>query len=285
MNILVTNDDGIESEGLWHLALALREASGASVTIVAPREEHSGAAMSFLFRPTYEATEAPAPHPRFAGLRAYALDSTPVGCVSAAVLGALGARPDLVVSGVNRGLNTGVSVMLSGTVGAAMAAACWGLPAMAVSLRVTASEPPDWRQASELAARLLPSLVSEAQREGPLVLNVNVPHLSKRPPLGYRQTQLSTFFYGSALVLDGAERTANGHSLRYGFDASRLPRGVDEITDDGALRAGYVSVTALRPLNSHERPSLDASLQALALSSTPSDTAPGAPPAQGAPGA
>ncbi|HEU4533402.1 MAG TPA: 5'/3'-nucleotidase SurE, partial [Polyangiaceae bacterium] len=205
MNILVTNDDGIESEGLWHLALALREASDASITIVAPREEHSGAAMSFLFRPTYEATEAPAPHPRFDGITAYALDSTPVGCVSAAVLGALGPRPDFVVSGVNRGLNTGVSVMLSGTVGAAMSAACWGLPAMAVSLRVVSGEPPDWRKAAVLAARLLPALVREAESEGPLVLNVNVPHLGKHPPRGYRQTQLSTFFYGSALVLDGAE--------------------------------------------------------------------------------
>lgn len=263
MNILVTNDDGIESEGIWQLALALREAGLGTVTIVAPLEEHSGAAMSFLYRPTYEATSAEPPHPRFEGIDAYALASTPVGCVSAGVLGALGLRPDLVVSGVNRGLNTGVSVMLSGTVGAAMAAACWGLPAMAVSLRVQGAEAPEWRSAAEAAARLVPALMAEAQREGPLVLNVNVPHLGGTPLRGYRQTQLSTFFYGDALVLEGAERTERGHSLRYAFDATRLPRNVDEATDDGAVRAKYVSVTPLRPQTSHERPGLGAALQGL----------------------
>ncbi|HEU4410244.1 MAG TPA: 5'/3'-nucleotidase SurE [Polyangiaceae bacterium] len=263
MNILVTNDDGIESEGIWELALALREAGLGTVTIVAPLEEHSGAAMSFLYRPAYEATSAAPPDPRFGGIDAYALASTPVGCVSAGVLGALGPRPDLVVSGVNRGLNTGVSVMLSGTVGAAMAAACWGLPAMAVSLRVHGGEEPEWRAAAEAAARLVPALVAEARREGPLVLNVNVPHLAGSPPRGYRQTQLSTFFYGEALVLEGAERTERGHSLRYALDPARLPREVDEATDDGAVRARYVSVTPLRPLTSHERPGLDEALGGL----------------------
>jgi 5'-nucleotidase len=271
MNILVTNDDGIGSEGLWHLALALREAGRGAVTVVAPLEEHSGAAMSFLYRPSYEATSTPPPDPRFAGIDAYALASTPVGCVSAGVLGALGPRPDVVVSGVNRGLNTGVSVMLSGTVGAAMAAACWGLPAMAVSLRVAPGETPDWRAAAEAAARLVPALLDEAAREGPLVLNVNVPRLSGRPPRGFRQTQLSTLFYGDALVLDAAERTAVGHSLRYGFDPTRLPRGVDEATDDGAVRAGYVSVTPLRPLTGHERPGLDRALASLAAAGAPGD--------------
>ncbi len=263
MNILVTNDDGIESEGLWHLALALREAGHGVVTIVAPLEEHSGAAMSFLFRPTYEATSAPPPDARFGGIDAYALASTPVGCVSAGVLGALGPKPDLVVAGINRGLNTGVGVMLSGTVGAAMAAACWGLPAMAVSLRVVAGEAPEWREAAVAAARLVPALRAEAAREGPLVLNVNVPRLAGDRLRGYRQTQLSTFFYGDALVLEGAERTESGHSLRYAFDPTRLPRGVDEETDDGALRAGYVSITPLRPLTSHERPGLGEALAAL----------------------
>jgi 5'/3'-nucleotidase len=270
MNILVTNDDGIESEGIWHLALALRDAGLGAVTIVAPLEEHSGAAMSFLYRSVYEATAAAPPDPRFAGIDAYALGSTPVGCVSAGVLGALGPKPDIVVSGVNRGLNTGVSVMLSGTVGAAMSAACWGVPAMAVSLRVRADEAPEWQSAAEAAARLVPALVDEARREGPLVLNVNVPRLGGEPLRGYRQTQLSTLFYGSALVLEGAEREAHKHSLRYGFDPTRLPREVDEATDDGAVRAKYVSVTPLRPLTSHERPGLDDALRGLASGGPPS---------------
>jgi 5'-nucleotidase len=266
MNILVTNDDGIESVGLWLLAAGLRAAGFGTVTIIAPDMERSGASMSVGSRPEGELYPAVAPGPEFEGLAAWSSTGTPAGCIMIGMLEAVAARPDVVVSGINPGVNTGSQVMLSGTVGAAMVAALWGVLALAVSAEFQRGVPIVWENAVWAATQVFPLLdgLRPAAGHPPLVLNVNVPHVAEGRPRGFRQTTLSDFFFGQALNLAAmtpAER--NGHRLQFGYDMGRLPGGADPATDYGALKAGYVSVTPLAPMAVHPHTDIAERLESL----------------------
>lgn len=250
MHILVTNDDGIDSPGIWALAGALRDAGLGAVTVVAPEEEQSGMSMALPPRRDLTLRPVPPPDPAHAGIAAYAFSGTPVGCVMAGVLGELGPTPpDVVVSGINRGLNSGTNVLLSGTVGAAMLGALWGRPAMAVSQMFVGDNPMPWATATWAAVRAFP-LLGRLRGRGPLVLNLNVPHLRTIGEVrGFRQTELSSFFYGSVVDLDLEPEPydpAGRRRLVFHFRRERVPEFAEH-TDDGAVRAGYVSLTVLTP--------------------------------------
>ncbi|HMQ29906.1 MAG TPA: 5'/3'-nucleotidase SurE [Chloroflexaceae bacterium] len=248
MRILVVNDDGIESLGVWALAGALRDAGLGEVLLVAPEVEQSGTSMALPYQRELTLRAAAPPVPAYEGIAAYAFNGTPVGCVLAGMLAGLGPRPDVVVSGINRGLNSGTNVLLSGTVGAAMLGAMWGLPALAVSQMFVGDAPMPWGTAAWAAVRTFP-LLEGLRGRGPVVLNVNVPHIHELDEVrGFRQTRLSSFFYGD--VVDAAlEEAADGEGRRrltMRFNRERLPQFADD-TDDGAVRAGYVSLTPLSP--------------------------------------
>jgi 5'-nucleotidase len=265
MHILVTNDDGIESPGLWALAAALHDAGLGSVTIIAPEEEHSGTSMSFPPRRDHELHAVKGRDPAHAAISAFSLNGTPVGCVTAGMLAEAGPRPDVVVSGINRGLNSGTNVMLSGTVGAAMVASMWGVPALAVSLQFVGENAMPWPTAAWAAVQVFPLLtnLTRLSAEAPL-LNVNVPHLASPQEIrGFRQTTLSTFFYGHFLSMGDSEPTERGgRRFSYAFDRARLG-AFDEQTDDGAVRAGFVSVTPLHPISVRSDIDLRAVLEGL----------------------
>ncbi|NJN17407.1 MAG: 5'/3'-nucleotidase SurE [Oscillochloris sp.] len=248
MHILVTNDDGIESVGLWALAGALHEAGLGTVTIVAPLEEQSGMSMSLPPGPDHLLRAVEAPDPAHREITAFAYTGSPVGCVSVAMRSGVMPQPDVVISGINRGLNTGTNVMLSGTVGAAMIGALWGLPAMAVSQQFQGDAPMPWATAAWAAVRLFP-LLEQVHERGPAVLNINVPHLHRVEEIrGIRQTQLSPFFYGHVIDMRADSADAEGFQrLHLRFVRERIPQ-FDEYSDDGAVRAGYVSVTPLAPM-------------------------------------
>lgn len=267
-HILVTNDDGIESPGIWALAAALHAADLGDVTIIAPNEERSGAGMSIPPTPHGEIVPATAPSPEVAHIPAWATTATPAACLTLAMLDIVCPRPDIVVSGINLGLNTGGNVMVSGTVGAAMAGALWGIPGLALSVELVHGEPLAWETAAWAAVTLFPLVRRAAVPEGhrPLVLNVNVPHAPEGPTTlhGFRQTLLSEFFYGTTVTI--AEVVAHedaGHRYRFSFDPSRRPSRLDPETDLGAVRAGYVSVTPLAPMTVHPHIDLGRALAAL----------------------
>lgn len=248
MQILVVNDDGIESLGIWALAGALRDAGLGQVMIVAPETEQSGTSMALPFQRELTVRPVAPPVAAYAGLEAYAFSGTPVGCVLAGVLAGLGPRPDVVVSGINRGLNSGTNVLLSGTVGAAMLGALWGLPALAMSQMFLGDAPMPWGTAAWAAVKCFP-LLEGLRGRGPVVLNVNVPHIHEIAELkGFRQTGLSSFFYGDVVEaeLDPAEDGEGRRRLSMRFVRERVPAFAEE-TDDGAVRAGYVSLTPLTP--------------------------------------
>ncbi len=248
MHILVTNDDGIDSPGLWALAGALHEAGLGTVTIIAPLEEQSGMSMSLPPRRNPHVRAVPAPDPAHAEIAAFAVEGTPVACVTVGLLGDLGPRPDVIVSGINRGLNTGTNVLLSGTVGAAMIGALYGLPALAISQQFKGDAPMPWATAAWVAVRSFP-LLERMRGNGPLVLNVNVPHVHDLNDIrGFRQTELSGFFYGSVIdVAIGAPDADDKRALSFTYQRDRVPTFAEH-TDDGAVRTGYVSITPLAPL-------------------------------------
>jgi 5'-nucleotidase len=136
IQILLTNDDGIESPGLWAAAEALSELG--FVNVVAPRQQNSGAGRSL---PTSSDGKIASQILRVHGKdwTVYGVGGTPAQAVQHGVLEIIGTRPALVVSGINYGENVGSGVTVSGTVGAALEAASLGLPAIAVSLQVPTS--------------------------------------------------------------------------------------------------------------------------------------------------
>jgi len=126
MRILITNDDGIEGEGLLHLVNWARRLG--EVVVAAPKVEQSAKSHTIEIHKSFEAKKVE----YLPGVAAYAVDSSPADCVRLLVLG-LGEHFDLVLSGINRGLNVGADIMYSGTVAAVFEAAALGLKAIAVS--------------------------------------------------------------------------------------------------------------------------------------------------------
>lgn len=235
MRVLVTNDDGVEAPGILALAIALHGA-GHDVFVVAPASDLSGAGASI--GPLHRSEPIPVAERRWAELvevPVLALERPPATAVYLACLGAFGARPDVVASGINPGANTGHLVLHSGTVGAALTAAGLGIPALAVSMQWS-DEGYHWETAARLA---VPALEwAAAPDEGPRVLNLNVPNRPLGDVLGVREATLAPygeFWVASADVRDGDVRI----EFR-GPDAEPDPG-----TDAALVAAGYATVTPL----------------------------------------
>lgn len=225
MRILVTNDDGIFSEGLKLLAEELAEIG--DVVVVAPDREQSASSHSLtLHRPLR--IQKVRPH-------WFTVDGTPADCVSLAIQGLLKEeRPDLVVSGINFGPNLGNDVTYSGTVSAAFEASLQGLPALAFSLEI--EEGFSFDTAARLAHDLVAELVGRALPSD-LLLNVNIP---SQDPRGVRWTRLGNRRYKQTVV----EKT-DPKGRKYYWIAGTPEWEHETGTDHAALIAGYVSVTPL----------------------------------------
>ncbi|HCY19768.1 MAG TPA: 5'/3'-nucleotidase SurE, partial [Deltaproteobacteria bacterium] len=160
--ILVSNDDGIHSEGIKALARALKRVG--DVFVVAPDRERSAASHSLTLHRPLRVEKI--------GINSYAVDGTPTDCINIAVNGILKKRPDLVVSGINKGGNLGDDVTYSGTVSAAMEGTLLGIPSFAISL--VSRENFYFNIAAKFAARLARHILKKGLPKDTL-LNVNVP--------------------------------------------------------------------------------------------------------------
>ncbi|WP_334141126.1 5'/3'-nucleotidase SurE [Rhabdothermincola sp.] len=234
MRILVTNDDGIGSEGIHVLAGALHDA-GHDVFVVAPAHDCSGASCALgRMHPDEHVEVTRVELPTAPEVEAWSLAGPPGLAVLATVLGGFGdRRPDLVVSGVNAGLNTGRAILHSGTVGAVLTAQNFGLSGLAVS--VQSSEQWYWETAAALAVEALP-LVADAPAR--TALNLNVPALPRQQVRGLRWARLAPF----GEVRAGVEGPAHD---RLQFVLRRVEMDHDEDTDQGLVQAGYASLTTL----------------------------------------
>lgn len=245
LRVLVTNDDGVESPGLHALAAAVVEA-GYDVVVVAPDDDMSGTGAS-LGRLNADAhiDAVPVELPDLAGVPAFALPGPPGLCVLAARLGALGDPPDLIVSGINSGCNTGRAVLHSGTVGAALTAANFGARGLAVSVDrpdVDARSdgvPPQWATAATVGAQAVRWL---ADAPDGTVLNVNAPNLPLAEVRGYRWASLAPFGTVRTTVVEPAGPSGGRMQLELRPGANGdLPAG----SDTALVKAGYVTITRL----------------------------------------
>jgi 5'-nucleotidase len=232
--ILVTNDDGVHAPGLAAVAQVL-QAIG-DVSIVAPSSNQTASSQSLnTIQPIFR-EDLTLPN----GLRAVGLTATPATTVQVGIKNILSPRPDLVVSGINPGLNLGFSAYLSGTVGAARQAVMEGVPAIAASMSAEAA-PRDYVAAAEevlgVARRVkehgLPELI---------VLNVNIPAMPAGGYKGYRVTSAARMRAGTETFAEATHPT--GRTLYWSVykEGGEAPAG----TDAWAVQNGYVAVTPLR---------------------------------------
>jgi 5'-nucleotidase len=236
---LVTNDDGIDSEGLWQLAALARDC-GLTPVVAAPLADSSGssAGLTSVGSDGRVVTERRT-IPGLDGVPAHAVRALPGYIVLLSTQGAFGPAPRVVLSGVNRGPNTGNAVLHSGTVGAALTACTYGIPAVAVSLAADeTSDPLHWRTAAELAGRVLPWVLDADQ---PMVLNLNVPNAPVAAVRGLRRARLARF---------GVVQTTVSEVGQGSVEVTMADREAEHEPDtDAALLAdGYATVTPLRPI-------------------------------------
>lgn len=227
MNILLSNDDGIHAEGIKTLAQELRKI--AQVTVVAPDRNRSAASSSLtLVEPL---------RPMKLDNGDYCINGTPADCVHLALNGFLSGKIDLVVSGINAGVNLGDDVLYSGTVAAAFEGRHLGLPAVAVSL--------DGRQHYDTAARivceLIPRLHNQLLRNRE-ILNINVPDLPYEQIKGIKICHLG---YRAAAAEVIKQKDPRGESI-YWIGPAGLAENEQEGTDFHAVKNGYVSITPIQ---------------------------------------
>jgi len=235
VKILLTNDDGIEARGLRELCFFLR--GKVECLIVAPREEHSAMAHSISLRREIWVEKFRVGE----GLEGFAVDGTPADCVKFAACELAKGKLDLIISGINVGLNTGVSVYYSGTVSAAREGLINGIPAVAISQG--RERPDDFSAALALTGRLLHAYGRSAIPRD-VFLNVNVPPIPASEIRGIRITKQARSRF--AEWFECRDGQAAGGKVPYQIRGDLEVLEADGRSDEEALRQGFISVTPLQ---------------------------------------
>ena len=236
MRVLVTNDDGIDSPGLHALARAVVE-TGWTPVVAGPTTDWSGcsAAMGPLAEPDRVDITA-IDLPGLSGVSSHAVSAPPAFIVALATLGVFGEPVDLMLAGVNPGLNTGSSTLYSATIGAVLAGGQSGLSGLALSqVAGQQTKPPQlWQSATDIAMPIIHWL---AERTEPVSLNVNVPNLPSDEIRGLRQTGLAP---QSSVQTEITGRDDHGVS----FSLVRCTDEPPKNSDTALLRSGHATVSA-----------------------------------------
>ena len=232
MKVLITNDDGINARGI--ITIAKEIAKKHEVIVVAPRDQKSASSHSISIHNPIKITE----EKNDKGFKAYSLVGTPADCTQAG-LSLLGKDIDLVISGINRGLNCGTDILYSGTVSAAVEGAIYSVPSIAISMEV------DWEREDEdytKAAKWINKVVDIAENSylrNDVVLNVNVPNVNEEDIKGIKVCKLGQSTYKTDYVL-----------VEENEDMIYITKGVrNKISEDDSdlyfLSQGYVTLTPL----------------------------------------
>ena len=227
--ILLSNDDGYDAPGLRALTEALRPVG--EIIVAAPTFEQSGKGHGLTLREPIAVSERKQPN----GTTWYSIEAPPATCVRLALESLLTRRPDVVISGINRGDNLGITVYHSGTVGAAREAAIVGLPAIAVSIR--GDEPETYAAAASFVRDLVEQLRAKQALQPGLFLNVNVP---VGPSRGARLTRLSV-----KPRYDRFERRVSPTGRLYVWPSFDQLEDDAEGTDVWAFVRGFITVTSM----------------------------------------
>lgn len=241
MRILVTNDDGVTAPGLLALAQAVRQMDGVEVSVLAP--DHNWSACGHV--KTMSRPMRVKPVSLADGSQAWSSDGAPSDCVALAMMGALELKFDAVVSGINPNANVGLDVTYSGTVTAAMEAAINGIPGYAVSIDAPEHHqgPVEYEAAAQAAVRIIAQLLKKWDGNLPApIWNINVPY---RPEGDYAGVQFTR--QGVRLYHDALEKRTDPRGVPYYWIGGDAPSGlVEDGTDYGAIKQGFISVTPLR---------------------------------------
>lgn len=229
MQLLLSNDDGVDAPGLRCLAESM--ARLAQVTVVAPDRNRSGASNSLTLEQPLRFTQRDE--------REFVVFGTPTDCVHLAITGLVEAQQDMVVSGINDGANLGDDVIYSGTVAAAMEGRFLGLPAVAVSLLNDGDEL-HFASAAEAASRVVRKLVDDPL-PADTILNINVPNLPWAEIRGFEVTRL-----GHRHQAENAIRSEDprGRPL-YWIGPPGAEQDAGPGTDFHAVNRGYISITPI----------------------------------------
>lgn len=233
MHILVTNDDGIYAPGIYTLQAALRTIPGSTITIVAPDRNQSAVG----HRKTMHDPLRVKPVTLDGGITGHACSGSPADAIALALMGYVKEPVDIVVSGINQGPNLAQDITYSGTVTAAMEAAIYGLPAIAISLDSYTEA--KFEQAAAFAARLAPVVLKNGLPELTL-LNVNV-------PLGQPKAPKITW-QGHRRYHDELIERLDPNGRPYYWIGGEAPTGdVEEVGSDiWAVAQGHISITPIR---------------------------------------
>lgn len=230
--ILVTNDDGIYAPGIKALWRAMSELG--EVTVVAPENEMSAVGHAITLSDPLRVDKI---H-RSDGFTGYAVGGTPADCVKIGVQSLLNDTPDVVVSGINLGENTGTSIIYSGTVSAATEGTMLDIPSVAVSLDTTSN--PDFSGAMK-AAKAVVKKVLENGLPKKTLLNVNVPAIDEAEIKGIRVTE-----QGNVLFRDTFERREDPRGkVYYWMTGEKMDPDTESEKDHKAVSEGFVSVTPI----------------------------------------
>lgn len=223
MRILITNDDGINAPGLLPLALWAQKLG--DVTVIAPKYEQSGKSHAIEIHKAFEMKKV-----EFApGIEAYALDSSPADCIRVAILG-MKKQFDLVISGINRGLNIGRDTIYSGTVGAIFEANALGVPALAFS-----TSPAYYDRAIQHLDAIYDFICSNQLMEKNDLYNINIPN----DPVGFRITRQGGPYYS-----DEFEFQENDMVMPCGIDVFQ-PSNTKDLDTDAVLVHHLISISPL----------------------------------------
>jgi 5'-nucleotidase len=204
MNIVLTNDDGINCEGLVKFAEALRRGTRHRILVIAPDANRSGVSHSISLGSPLRVVSQ--------GEDTWVCSGTPADCAVVAILGGLRVKPDLVVSGINAGPNLGTDIVYSGTAAAARQAALHGIPAIAFSL-AGLIRPLYWDMAVAFAAEQLDALAGLWAED--TFLNVNIPNIPGPPGEAVR-TFPSVRRYNDGLAVFTAPNTDSYYFVKPG---------------------------------------------------------------------
>ncbi len=231
MKILVTNDDGMQSEGLWALAVELQKR--AQVVIVAPDRERSATSAAITLHQPLSLTRI---IPKVAGFEAYSTNGTP----SDSVILALATQADigLIFSGVNNGINLGDDVLLSGTVGAALQGFLRGIPSIALSM--VAGKDMHFEVAARFAGLLADKIINNPSLTA-ILLTVNLPNLPQNEIKGIEITKLAKINYNN-IVKEEHDGTRKYYRILIGQHQVNSDVG----TDAWAIEQDRISISPLK---------------------------------------
>ncbi|MGH2569515.1 MAG: 5'/3'-nucleotidase SurE [Bacteroidota bacterium] len=233
LNILVSNDDGIDAQGIAALVQELKKIG--RVTVVAPDKQQSAVGHAITMNYPLRVKK----YYKNGSFFGHAVEGTPADAVKFAVRALLKKMPDILVSGINHGSNTAISIIYSGTVSAALEGTILGIPSIAFSLATFASA--DFSYAAKFARRLTTLTAQQGLPQGTL-LNVNIPPIKEKEIRGVVITR-----QGKSIWYDHFEARRDPGNKEYYWLTGSLEETDKELDiDQWAVKNRYVSVTPIQ---------------------------------------